>query len=350
MSKRRTQNRNQAAPARANPPPRSTQWLPAWAWLVLGLLLVSAVVVVLWNRATPTAEQPAVVTVAPTPPTRPGRPATAPAGVVDYCRASPLFRDKQGFSNKSVFSTVEKGVKGAIMIEPDASGQATRSYQNPTWADAGYLGHVVFDRHGNGYTFPAPYVSLIDNPPDLQNIIYRIDSATEVMTRFITITAAAPLSTQNPFGIMGLTYDCDSESLYASSVAGSTRSNEVGKIVRVDLITKQIAFEYQNVDAFGLGVYIGPTGKRLYYGATREPTVYSIAVDENGDLNGEPQAELTIPDSNFKARRILFDRDGTMQVRTRPFDYNLIVTSERPEKLYRFRYDATTKKWQEVTE
>jgi hypothetical protein len=313
-------------------------------------LLVSLVIVLIWNRAKPTAAPPATALPAPTTVPRPARPATAPAGVVDYCRASPIFRDKQGFSNKAVFSTVEQGVKGAIMIEPDASGKAARSYQNPTWDDAGYLGHVVFDRQGNGYTFPAPYVSLIDNPPELQNIIYRIDSASEVMTRFITITAAAAPSTQNPFGIMGLTYDCDSESLYASSVAGSTRSNEVGKIVRIDLMTKQIAFEYQNVDAFGLGLYIGPTGKRLYYGATREATVYSIAVDENGDLNGEPQAELTIPDTNFKARRILFDRDGTMQVRTRPFDYNLIVTSERPEKLYRFRYDATTKKWQEVTQ
>lgn len=320
-----------------------------WLWLSGGIVLVSLFIVLLWNLPrTSTASPPPATPLATAPPTRPARPASAPAGIVDYCKASPKFRDTLGFSARSLLSTAERGVKGAILIEPAENGQPVRTYQHPSWDDAGYLGHVVLTRNGDVYAFPAPYVSLIDNPPEIQNIIYRIDSTTQEMTRAITLTAATSPSEQNPFGLMGLAYDCDSESLYAASVAGSTRSAEVGKIVRIDLPTQQVVFEYQNIDAFGLGLYIGPTGKRLYYGATRAAEVYSIAVAEQGDLTGEPQLELAIPDANFKARRIIFDRDGTMQLRTRPFDYNLIATSERPEKAYRFQYDATSKMWREV--
>ncbi len=325
-----------------------------WGWLVIGLLaavvLMGGAIYLLRDSggkpvtlaAAPTA------TVAPTATARPARPADAPPGVVDYCKKSPKFRDTEGFSTRSVLSTLEKGVKGASMVEIDANGQPVRSYQHPSWDDAGYLGHVVLDRGGNVYAFPAPYVSLIENPPELQNIVYRIDSTTAEMTRFYTLTAAAPPSEANPFGLMGLAYDCDTESLYASSVAGSARDQTLGQIVRLDLATQEVRFRYEGVDAFGLGLYIGPTGKRLYYGLARAPEIYSIGVDEAGDLLDDVKLEITLPDPTMKARRLIFTTDGTLQVRSRPFDFNLIVTSDRPELLYNYRLDPATQTWQIV--
>jgi hypothetical protein len=50
----------------------------------------------------------------------------------------------------------------------------------------------------------------------------------------------------------------------------------------------------------------------------------------------------------MKARRLIFTTDGTLQVRSRPFDFNLIVTSDRPELLYNYRLDSTTQTWQLV--
>ena len=326
-----------------------------WGWMVIGLLaavvLMGGAIFLLRDTggggpvtlaAAPTA------TVAPTATARPVRPADAPPGVVDYCKKSPKFRDTEGFSTRSVLSTLEKGVKGASMVEIDANGQPVRSYQHPSWDDAGYLGHVVLDRGGNVYAFPAPYVSLIENPPELQNIVYRIDSTTAEMTRFYTLTAAAPPSEANPFGLMGLAYDCDTESLYAASVAGSARDQTLGQIVRLDLATQEVRFRYEGVDAFGLGLYIGPTGKRLYYGLARAPEIYSIGVDEAGDLLDDVKLEITLPDATLKARRLIFTTDGTLQVRSRPFDFNLIVTSDRPELLYNYRLDSTTQTWQLV--
>ena len=79
-----------------------------------------------------------------------------------------------------------------VMIEPSAdnNGPPKQTYQNPTWNKAGWLGHMAFDAKGNVYVFPAPRVSLVDNPPELQNMIYRVDSVSAEMTRFITLTAS----------------------------------------------------------------------------------------------------------------------------------------------------------------
>lgn len=329
-----------------------------WVWLVGGLLaavlLMGGVLFFLREdgAALPTT-LPAGVADAPTAtplPTAPARPAEAPPGVVDYCKRSPKFRDSLGFSTRAALSTIEQGVKGASMVEFDANGQALRSYQDPSWDDAGYLGHVVLDRGGNVYTFPAPYVSLIDNPPELQNILYRIDSTTATMTRFYTLTATTPSTEGNPFGMMGLAYDCDTESLYIASVAGSTRAETLGQIVRLDLASREVRFRYEGVDAFGLGLYIGPTGKRLYYGLARAPEIYSIGVDERGDLLDDSKLEITLPDNTLKARRIVFGTDGTLQVRSRPFDFNLIVTSDRPEVLYNYTFDPASQTWQLLTQ
>lgn len=328
----------------------------SWAWTVgtlfVGVLLIGGAIFFLRDaEMTVATPQPAAVAEASTPtpaPTAPSRPAGAPPGIVDYCKRSPKFRETQGFSTRSVLSTAERGVKGAIMVEVDANGQVTRNYQHPSWDDAGYLGHVVLDRAGNIYAFPAPYVSLIDNPPALQNIIYRIDSATAEMTRFYTLTAPALPAGENPFGIMGLAYDCDTESLYASSVAGSTRAETLGQIVRLDLATHEVRFQYEGVDAFGVGLYIGPTGKRLYYGLARTPEIYSIGVDDAGDLLDDIRLEITLPDPTLKARRLIFAADGSLQVRSRPFDFNLIVTSDRPEVLFTYQFDDVTQQWQLV--
>jgi len=332
-----------------------------WAWgsLLAVVVMIAGALFFLRNQeaivstAAPvtSAEAPIATissTVAPTVTSRPVRPADAPAGVVDYCKRSPKFRDSEGFSARSILSTAERGVKGAIMVEIEQNGQAGRSYQHPSWDDAGYLGHVVLDRGGYVYTFPAPHVSLIDNPPELQNIIYRIDSATAEMTRFYTLTAPAQDSSVNPFGLMGLAYDCDTESLYAASVAGSTRDATLGQIVRIDLASREVRFRYEGVDAFGLGIYVGLTGKRLYYGLARAPEIYSIGVDEAGDLLDDVRLEITLPDPTLKARRLVFSRDGTLEVRSRPFDFNLIVTSERPEVVFRYAFDQGSQRWQIV--
>lgn len=292
----------------------------------------------------------------PTPP-------TLSPGPADACRRHPRFASRLGFNERSVLSSSAPSIKGLVMIQPAQADTPERVYQDPSWEDAGYLGHMSFDPIGNVYLFPSPRENLIDNPPEEQNTLYRVDTNSAVMTPFLTLTTELPLSPANPFGLMGTTYDCDTHSLYASTVAGSTASEEVGKLVRIDLQAEAVVAELQGIDPFGLTVLneiesttdvapgSGSTSasqltaesieKRLYFGAARVPEVYSIALNSTGDFVGQPQLELALPNPSLKPWRLVWDTNGDLIIRAIPFDFNLMATSERIEVPFRFRRDET---------
>lgn len=286
-----------------------------------------------------------------------------PAGPADYCRRHPRFARTLGFNERSILTTSAPTIKGLVMIQPAEGNEPERIYQDPTWDDAGYLGHMTFDAVGNVFLFPAPRVSLVDNPPAQQNTLYRADTDSAVMSSWLTLTVDAPLTPENPFGLMGTTYDCDTTSLYAATVAGSSAGAEIGKIVRIDVESAAVLAELQGIDPFGLTIYnelsagesstvadgVSATTKRLYFGAARAPEVYSVPLDENGDFAGQPQLELALPDPSLKAWRIVWDLNGDLIVRAMPFDFNLIATSERIEIPFRFRRDEN-RLWQYIAE
>ncbi len=314
-----------------------------WLWIGGALLIVAflALGVYLTLNQSAGGDQPiATATVAAVPP---------PVGPADYCRGQPGFAQTLGFSPQALVSTSQTEPVGLAVIDIGPNGQPSRTYQDPTWDDAGWLGYVTFDGAGNLYVYPAPRESLTDNPPEKANIVYKVDGVTAQMTSLITLTAAAPNSPENPFGILGMTFDCDLNSLYVSTVAGSARASEVGKIVQVPLNAIGEAATFPDVDAFGLSVYNWPDGKRLYYGLARTPDIYSIGLDENGNFVGEPQYELSMLDPNFRAWRIRFEQNGTMTVRGLEFDFNLIATSERREVAYQFRRNTESGGWEEVS-
>jgi hypothetical protein len=266
-------------------------------------------------------------------------------GALD-CRQLPRFAARQGFSGQSALSTSESGRRGLTLLDLADRG---RTYQHPSWLTHGYLGPVTYDRDGNAYTAPTPHVSLIENPPEEQNTLYRVDTDTGEMTELLRLPFASPPSSQNPFGIMGLAYDCATHSLYVSSVGGSTRQAEVGQIVRVDLASGEVADSLPGIDAMGLAVFNGPTGRRLYYGAARQPDIHSVALDARGGFAGWLRHELRIPGWSDKARRITFD-DLAMQVTGVPFRFTLSVTSDQQQTKYRFKYDPAADTWSQFGE
>ncbi|MEZ4615157.1 MAG: hypothetical protein R2867_06550 [Caldilineaceae bacterium] len=352
-----------------------------WIWgivIVLPLLLIVGVYYLFLNRegtaATATGSLPsatlaeeietAVATLEATAAANflaePPDQQALPSGPADYCRRHPRFARQLGFNERSILTTSAPSVKGLVLIQPAEGNEPEQVYQDPTWDDAGYLGHMTFDPVGNVYVFPAPRVSLIDNPPEQQNTLFRVDTDSAVLTPFITLTAESPISAANPYGLMGTTYDCDTNSLYAATVAGSTSDVENGKVVRIDLETESVVAELQGIDPFGLTILNEAEStmadstaalieKRLYFGAARSGEVYSIVLNAVGDFVGQPELELALPDPSLKPWRIVWDTNGDMVVRAMPFDYNLIATSERIEVPFRFRQDAAGL-WQSVAE
>lgn len=278
---------------------------------------------------------------------------TRPMGGVGACGAIPRFARAVGFSGNVVFSTSERRTKGMLMFDPaappDQKTGSTHYYQHPSWSAAGFLGPVVPDENGNLYIAPVPHISVLDNPASEQMRIYRVDTNSGVMNILTTLPAAASSSTENPYGLLGLTYDCETHTLYASSVSGSTRQNEIGRLYHIDPNSRRVLSEFDNVDALGVGVFKGSTGKRLYFGATRLPEVRSIALDAQGNFVGAPRVDTSLGavarDANDKARRITFSAQNEMLITGVQFDYNLIAPSVHVNTFYTYAYDPSTDTW-----
>ena len=329
-----------------------------WLLVLVPIFLVAGITAGLLRRAVPpqTTSQPIQLSTSNSNPTAAPTPTiarfTGAIGGVTNCRKQPAFVQALGFSRSTVLSTAERTVKGLIIVEPQTTNSTTppRTYQHPSWRMGGYLGPSAIDQTGDIFVASAPRVNLIDNPPERANVIYKVDAATGVMTGFLDLPSVQAPSSTNPFGILGLTYDCDTNSMYAASVAGSSRNQELGRLYHIDLNTGKITSEIDGVDAIGLGVFNGAHGKRLYFGSARTQDVRSIELDVSGNFYGEPRMDFSLtglgPDGNDKARKISFDRTNDMTVNGTKFTYNLAPPAAqiRPSA-YKFRYDASKDSW-----
>ncbi len=284
------------------------------------------------------------------------RPAASPVsapralGGVANCASQPAFVAAAGFSLNSALTTSDDRRMGLVLIEAAADG-SLRHYQDPTWTTAGWLGGIALTERGDVYVIPAPRISLWDNPPEKSTILYRVDGATGQMAPALTLPPAQPPSAANPYGLMGLAYDCETHSLYVSSVAGSSRQAEVGRLFRVEVsgAAPKLAAQLDGLDAIGLGVFNGVQAKRLYFGSARTSEVRSIALDAAGNFTGTPRFEFNLADQDprgdDKARRLTFDPVGGLQVDGLKFNFNLVATSEHRQNRYRYRYNSAADAW-----
>ena len=342
MSRRRPATRGKSTPpmrdARRQPQsaiatPRRRRWM--WPLVIAGLALIGLVSIglVLWGTRQSSAQR------------------GQPIGL--SCAAFPPFAERQGFTNRAALDTSDTHQPGMRLIEPGAAGQLPRVFQDPSWVQAGFLGVPVRDTAGNIYVAPAPQTSLILNPPGQQTRIYKIDGTTGQMALFATVPAAQPPSGENPFGILGLAVDCQTNSLYAASVAGSTRQQEIGRIARIDLRTGQITSQIDGIDGFGLAVgrEKDVPGGRLYIARARTPDIQSIALDKDGSLVGRPVPELAfgslLDDGDGRVRRLSLATNGTLALTITPFVYTLAPPSTAAQHLT-FVFDQKQMVWQPV--
>jgi hypothetical protein len=269
------------------------------------------------------------------------------------CQSQPGYLSQTGLNPKTAaLSTSEKKLKGLVLIEYDPAqpGSATgKTWQAPSWDKFGWMGAIATDEKGNSYIAPAPVVSMLDNPSDQQNTIYKVDTHTAEMIPFARLPRPDSVTGGNPYGLLGLYFDCHARVLYAASVAGSNKKEEKGILYAVDTETGDIIDQLEGIDAMGLSV-AGVTGeKRLYAGSAREAAVYSVELNKAGKFIGKPRHEFSLdmmgPRGDDKARRIRFDKNGDMQVWGIEFNYNLTAASEKQETVYLFHFDEQNKKW-----
>lgn len=269
-------------------------------------------------------------------------------GLVDSCRAMPAFIKNTGLGSQVAIDTQQQGYIGLRLLEP----QTGKAWQHPSWDDAGHVGATTRDRQGNIYVAPTPEVSLAENPPELQNRIYQIDSQTGEMKLWLELPPAAKPSAANPFGVMGLFYDCDTNSLYVSSLAGSSAQQVKGRLYQVDVATAKVIDQIEQVDAIGVGVFNGLPHKRLYFGSARSSDVYSLPLDAQGQFVNQPRHEFALaalPNGNTTSvRRFVFAKTNNayaLQVKELEFGYRLLAENNLKRRNYNFSYQVAQDAW-----
>lgn len=269
-----------------------------------------------------------------------------PLGAVLGCQQVPAFVRSLGFGNQAVLSTSDRSLQGLVLIEGE------RKYQNPTWKSAGSLAPIQRDAAGNVYAAPAPWIDTLENKPGEQNKVYRVDAQTQEMKPFVELPKLKNPSEENPFGVLGLTFDCETNSLYAATVFGSTRKDANGGIFQIDQKTGKVVSQKQGVDVIGLGVFNSAKGKRLYYGTARDSEIWSVDLNDDGSFTNEARREFSLAGlgarGDDKARRIGFAQNAQgfeMIVFGIEFGFNLIAPSEKQETVYRYRYDMAKDAW-----
>jgi outer membrane protein assembly factor BamB len=280
--------------------------------------------------------------------------------VVEYqnndCKSQGAFIKSIGFNPaRSALSTSENRKMGLVLIQFNENGDTTNGdkkiYQHPSWKTAGWLGPILIDPQGNCFVGPIPVINLLDNPPAKQNTIYKVDANTGEMKMFMELPVAENISPTNPYGILAFAYLCETNTLYISTVQGSTRDTEKGFIYAVDATTGNIIDKIGNIDAIGMGISYISGKRRLYFGSARTADVYSVVLAKDGKFNGNPSLEFSIADlgprGDDKVRRIKFDKTtGYMQIYAVEFNYNLTAPTEKQESIYSFAWNNDSQKWE----
>jgi hypothetical protein len=270
------------------------------------------------------------------------------------CKGNPAFIRSLGFDSRySFFSTSDISTMGLLLLQSDEPGnpnaRITGSFQHPSWKKGGWLAPIVLDESGNIFTAPAPFINILYNPIVNNNTVYRIDSKTGGMEEFLRLPFADSINTENPFGIIGMIYLCETGTLYVSTVAGSRRYEENGHIYVIDIRNKKIIDQLDHTDVMGMGITYITGQRKLFFGNGRNSDVMSVKLSSKGKFTGTPHKEFTLenlgPRGDDKIRRIRTDQYGNLIVHGMEFNFNLIAPREKQETIYNFYYDEDSKKW-----
>ncbi len=290
--------------------------------------------------------------------------APAPAKGLPDCRGIPPFTKGIGFDLRySAFTTVDRlhtGLVYAELIPPNTHQLGPepgkpKIYQPPSWTGGGSLGPFVIDKTGALYVVPLPMINVLRNDPAKQNMIYRVSPDTGEMTPYLILpTIHSPLP-ENPFGILGMGYDCETGVIYASSVQGSDRLHEVGRIYAIKTGPSPAVLDMiESIDGFGLGIGVVGGEKRLFFGKARTPDIFSVPIGADGRFAGKPEFALSLDGLGIRgddhARKIRFAENGELTVHGVEFYFNLTAPTEVQQTVYVFTFDPLQKKWLPVSQ
>lgn len=263
------------------------------------------------------------------------------------CLGAPQFIQDLGFDpSKSALSSKEDRVMGVTLIElndnNNPNSSRNRTYQDPTWDDAGYLGTITRDRVGNLYMAPKAKVNILHNPHNDQNSIYMISTSTGKLSKFMDLPLEFKQTNQNPFGLLGAFYDCETDHLIVSTISGSDQNNERGIIYAIDIHTKKIKKILSGIDALSVGIITIKGQRKLIYGNARNSEIWSINIDYNHKTSGKSSQIIDLTGygyaGDYKAKKIQ-QKGNKLYIQATIFQFSLSAGNDEQSANFVFRYE-----------
>ncbi len=243
---------------------------------------------------------------------------TDPPQRMDGCAAIPSFL--RSAPRDAALDLTQRGFRGVRMI---SATQPSWVLQKPSWVTVPMVASARDDR-GTLYLVAAPHVRFTPSEAEAYQFLYIIDSKSGELRKFARLPIRPPHA-RNPFGGIGITYDCETHAVYVGHVGGSTPQNQYGGVVR---ITREgtVRTVMKNRDVLGVAVIRHGRRRYLYYGDARQSRLMRIRLWGDDHILTPPEEVIRF-DGDTRAVALRVRREGTLRVTLAPFRYSLVTDS-----------------------
>jgi len=250
------------------------------------------------------------------------------------CIRYPQFLSKLKIPQPIAIDLSQQHYKGLAFLFGHNLQQAVHLKE---WENFDYFGGYTLDRVGDMYLAPMPFISVKATTFNLQKNIYKLNSQTGKLSIWLTIDEVKA-SSNNPFGIISLVYDCDDNSLWVSAIDESDYFHSRGIIYHIDIASKQILQRLSGVDALSLQLIYTQKGKYLLAGLANRNELVAYKIQKHRVLD-KPIKLLSLPDNNEHIRKISIIGQNLLRLQTIPFSYTLIAQTNNQQSIRR-KYNA----------
>ena len=213
------------------------------------------------------------------------------------------------------------------------------------WEIYDSLGTYTIDRLGNIYLTPNPFISIRSSTFNLQKAIYKMDSRSGKLTRWLEIDDVKA-NANNPYGLISIVYDCDNNTLIASSIDESDYKAQKGVIYQINPKTEDIVNRVEGFDALTVNILHTKGSKYLIAGSARDNSVYAFAF-KGSKLLPTPHKLFELPNPRLRVRKIKVVGKNSLKLEAIKFNYSLVAETNKKQRFeYIATYNPTNSTWQ----
>jgi len=254
------------------------------------------------------------------------------------CSKIPEFLTKNGIK-RPIIDLSQMQYKGIAFYFGNNQNKVLHKKE---WEVYDALGTYTIDNLGNIYLTPNPFISIKPETFNLQKAIYKLDSKSGKLERWMVIDDVEP-NQRNPYGLISILFDCKDGTLWVSSLDKSDYKAQRGRIYHIDTNKKEIIEKFEGFDALTINWLYSKKGRFLIAGSARDNGVYAFAL-KDGKLQ-KPVKLFEIPNPRLRVRKIKVIGANTLKLEAIKFNYSLIAeTNKKQRTIYIATYKNST--WQ----